>query len=1013
MRNEENLKEKTKEAKEAKERRDTEKLLVNFEFTLSDHHYTIHIMSLFVHDDEENDKSTIPLNFSEPDIVPVYPEKAINCILPLKYQQEIVEDTLTKDGLLIMGCGLGWDIITANLLYALSTPFVDSRTKKKKRGLIFVLNAQDDELIRLQEEMNDLNWEDESQHERLVIINGDSQPLRRKKLYAEGGVIAISSRVLVVDLLSLIVSANDITGLFVFHAERIKETSNDAFIINLYRDNNNWGFIKAFSDDPESFSGFTPLATKLKLLRLSNVFLWPRFHVTISQSFNIKNKKDILRKLVTEISVKLTHNMNKIQSAILTCIQSCLGELKRHNPTLATEYWDIENVHDRDFVGRIRGSMNSSWHRVSVTSKNIVSDLSTLTNMLVGLINLDSIGFYQNVQRIVSESQKVQAGSKYRSQSPWLNLDEAVTVISCAKERAFGKRDGNYMFEELPKWNELGKLVHNILQEKRTSNLKNQGPILVVCSSKWVARDLTRLLETMQEEKIGDKRVFSCRRFMKDQLREYAHWRKEINPVVRRIWEEMEAEEQKEDESDIVITKTFTRNGQPVSKRRRTRGGSVAARVNQLRAPENFEAVDIDQEMLLELNEDEPIDQESDSLEFEKTQEENQEVLDLINETEQFQHDFDFVHIDKEEQIIVQAYNDKFNASILQELHPSHIIMYEQNLPFIRRVEVYQAINYENPAHAYFMYYGDSVEEQKYLLRVKREKEAFTKLIKEKATLGKHFETKDDNAKFQINRNNIVNTRIAGSSKFKTETDESNVIVDAREFGSSTPNLLYRIGINVIPCMLTIGDYILSPKMCVERKSISDLVQSFSSGRLFQQCKQMFRHYELPVLLIEFDGTQSFSLQPFSAVKYVRSTRDEPVESEIELNEQSNIQSKILLLLYAFPKLKIIWSSSPYETAQIFLELKANQEEPDVGTALDKGANRTIETGDGNPPMYNDDAIDFIQNIPGINAVNYHILIQQVKNIEELVSLSKDKFISILGDENGKKAYNFLNRKIK
>ena len=52
-------------------------------------------------------------------------------------------------------------------------------------------------------------------------------------------------------------SANDITGLFVFHAERIKETSNDAFIINLYRDNNNWGFIKAFSDDPESFSGFT------------------------------------------------------------------------------------------------------------------------------------------------------------------------------------------------------------------------------------------------------------------------------------------------------------------------------------------------------------------------------------------------------------------------------------------------------------------------------------------------------------------------------------------------------------------------------------------------------------------------------------------------------------------------------------------------------------------------------------------------------------------------------------
>jgi DNA excision repair protein ERCC-4 len=36
----------------------------------------------------------------------------------------------------------------------------------------------------------------------------------------------------------------------------------------------------------------------------------------------------------------------------------------------------------------------------------------------------------------------------------------------------------------------------------------------------------------------------------------------------------------------------------------------------------------------------------------------------------------------------------------------------------------------------------------------------------------------------------------------------------------------------VIPCTLQVGDYILSPDMCVERKSISDLVQSFSSGRL-------------------------------------------------------------------------------------------------------------------------------------------------------------------------------------
>jgi DNA excision repair protein ERCC-4 len=32
-----------------------------------------------------------------------------------------------------------------------------------------------------------------------------------------------------------------------------------------------------------------------------------------------------------------------------------------------------------------------------------------------------------------------------------------------------------------------------------------------------------------------------------------------------------------------------------------------------------------------------------------------------------------------------------------------------------------------------------------------------------------------------------------------------------------------------------VGDYILSPNICVERKSLSDLLGSFASGRLYQQ----------------------------------------------------------------------------------------------------------------------------------------------------------------------------------
>jgi DNA excision repair protein ERCC-4 len=82
-----------------------------------------------------------------------------------------------------------------------------------------------------------------------------------------------------------------------------------------------------------------------------------------------------------------------------------------------------------------------------------------------------------------------------------------------------------------------------------------------------------------------------------------------------------------------------------------------------------------------------------------------------------------------------------------------------------------------------------------------------------------------------------------------------------REFNSSLPSVLHQQGLRIIPVTLEVGDYILSPDICVERKSISDLYSSFASGRLYHQAETMTRHYKLPVLLIEFAQDKSFSLQ--------------------------------------------------------------------------------------------------------------------------------------------------------
>ncbi|GMG18257.1 unnamed protein product [[Candida] boidinii] len=341
---------------------------------------------------------------------------------------------------------------------------------------------------------------------------------------------------------------------------------------------------------------------------------------------------------------------------------------------------------------------------------------------------------------------------------------------------------------------------------------------------------------------------------------------------------------------------------------------------------------------------------------------------------------------------------------------PSVIILYEPDLSFIRRVESYQATRRDAPAKTYFMYYGSSTEEEKYLSSIKKEKESFTKLIREKASMSKHFATTDDNNKLHINKSHVLNTRIAGgSNKFRTPLDEMKVIVDIREFRSSLPNLCHKIGMKVLPCMLTVGDYVISKKICIERKSIPDLIGSFKSGRLYQQCEQMFRYYEIPALLIEFEEGKSFSLEPFAEL------RTKVNQASLRNDLQQDIQMKIIMLLTAFPKLKIIWSSSSLQTAQIIMELKSSQEEPDVDKAIQAGLEKDSKLNDDNdgaPAIYNDNAIDLIQHIPGITAVNYHLIISKVKNINQLSKLQLQELTDLIGSEAAKKVRSFFTKNV-
>ena len=106
-------------------------------------------------------------------------------------------------------------------------------------------------------------------------ITTDISTSEREIVYLEGGVLFITTRILVVDFLMDRIPAHLITGVMVYRAHRIIDSAQESFILRLYRQKNKKGFVKAFSASPVSFSqGFCQVERVMKNLFIRLVVLF-------------------------------------------------------------------------------------------------------------------------------------------------------------------------------------------------------------------------------------------------------------------------------------------------------------------------------------------------------------------------------------------------------------------------------------------------------------------------------------------------------------------------------------------------------------------------------------------------------------------------------------------------------------------------------------------------------------------------------------------------------------------
>jgi ERCC4-type nuclease len=196
--------------------------------------------------------------------------------------------------------------------------------------------------------------------------------------------------------------------------------------------------------------------------------------------------------------------------------------------------------------------------------------------------------------------------------------------------------------------------------------------------------------------------------------------------------------------------------------------------------------------------------------------------------------------------------------------------------------------------------------------------------------------------------------------------DKIHIIIDQRERNVELIESLYSLGIEPEVNTLDIGDYIISDRLCVERKTVSDFEKSIIDGRLFDQLERMKNTYELPIIILEGDS-ESFRFK-------------------------HSVINGTIVSIYIRYGIPIITSNSPQDTASIILTI-AKQEQNGAREPTKKNGKKAFSEQE-----YMENVIG---NIPGIGPKLARLLLKHFGSIDSIAKADVKELMKV--DKIGKK----------
>jgi len=191
------------------------------------------------------------------------------------------------------------------------------------------------------------------------------------------------------------------------------------------------------------------------------------------------------------------------------------------------------------------------------------------------------------------------------------------------------------------------------------------------------------------------------------------------------------------------------------------------------------------------------------------------------------------------------------------------------------------------------------------------------------------------------------------------------IIADHREVPSGVVHELTQLGVEVEACQLSVGDFILSDRVGVERKSVGDFLQSIVDKRLLSQAKQLGETFERPVLILE--GKSLYSRRAI----HPNAIRGALAALAVELN------------------IPILPTRDEKETALILVAIARREQVKEAREVVIRGEPKGLTLPEQQRFV--------VEGLPGVSAVLAKRLLERFSTVERVISASGDELQQVHG----------------